>query len=66
MTTLVLGRSLLRLRQAEVEERIHPTSGRASPFGVVVKEEDCRRDVYSFDFEDPDKDGVSELDELPA
>lgn len=57
MTTLVLGRSLLRLRQAEVEERIHPTSGRASPFGVVVKE-DCR-DVYSFDFEDPDKDGVA-------
>ena len=64
MTTLVLGRSLLRLRQAEVEERIHPTSGRASPFGVVATE-DCR-DVYSFDFEDPDKDGVSELDELPA
>ncbi|CAL1708226.1 unnamed protein product [Somion occarium] len=32
MTTTVLNRSLLRLRQAEVEEDIPPSSGRASPF----------------------------------
>ncbi|KAI0790880.1 hypothetical protein C8Q75DRAFT_806253 [Abortiporus biennis] len=32
LTTTVLNRSILRLRDAEVAERIPPTSGRASPF----------------------------------
>jgi len=34
LTTTVLNRSLLRLRQAEVEESVEASSGRSSPFGL--------------------------------
>lgn len=36
LTTTVLNRSLLNLRQAEVNEHVDPLSGRASPFGIAL------------------------------
>lgn len=57
LTTTVLGRSLLRLRQAEVEEQIHPTSGRASPFGIAAR--GPSPDQYSINFDDQPYDSQS-------